>query len=82
VPLLITKPAVDDPLLNDDTLMLDSPEPHLLASKIKQILTDDRIKDKIKDIVRRIKQERLFTNVAIKVIEMFEKELLKEEFKI
>jgi glycosyltransferase involved in cell wall biosynthesis len=82
VPLLITKPIVDDPLLNDDTLMLDFPEPHLLASKIKQILTDDRIRDKIKDIVRRIKQERLFTNVAIKVIEMFEKELLKEEFKI
>jgi len=78
MPTLTTKPAAEHPLLNDSVLMLDSPEPHLLASKMSQILVDDETKDKIKQIVKQIKQERLWSNIASQVIEAYRAELAKQ----
>ncbi|MFC1961740.1 glycosyltransferase [Chloroflexota bacterium] len=76
-PIVMTKPILEHDLLNDEITMIDSPEPILLATKIRQILTDRDIRARNLEIVRRVKEDRLIHKTATQMVDMYKAELAK-----
>jgi glycosyltransferase involved in cell wall biosynthesis len=77
VPVVITRALIEDRLLDNDAITVDSPEPHLIASKIRLVLTNDGIRKTNLDTVRKVKENRLIRNTATQIVDMYEAELAK-----
>jgi glycosyltransferase involved in cell wall biosynthesis len=77
VPIVMTKPILEHPLLENEATMIEYPEPGLLASRITQILEDDHVRQANLEIVRRVKQDRLIARTAIQMVDMYKAELRK-----
>jgi glycosyltransferase involved in cell wall biosynthesis len=79
VPMVMTRPIMEHPLLQHEVTMIEYPEPSLLASRITQILTDSSIRQTNLEIVRRVKEDRLIRKTAIQMVDMYKAELAKAD---
>jgi glycosyltransferase involved in cell wall biosynthesis len=77
VPIVMTKPILEHPLLQNEATMVEYPHPHLLASRIAQILTDAQFRQKNLEVVRQVKQDRLIAKTARQMVDMYMAELGK-----
>jgi glycosyltransferase involved in cell wall biosynthesis len=77
VPIVMTRPIMEHPLLQHEVTMIEYPEPSLLATRITQILTDSSIRQTNLEIVRRVKEDRLIRKTAIQMVDMYKAELRK-----
>jgi glycosyltransferase involved in cell wall biosynthesis len=80
VPIVMTKPILEHPLLQNEATMIEYPEPGQLASRIAQILTDSDFREKNLEVVRRVKQDRLIAKTARQMVDMYMAELAKTGF--
>jgi glycosyltransferase involved in cell wall biosynthesis len=77
VPIVMTRPILEHPLLQHEATMIEYPEPSLLASRITRILTDSSVRQTNLEIVRRVKEDRLIGKTAIQMVDMYKAELRK-----
>lgn len=77
VPIVMTKPILEHPLLQNEATMVEYPHPHLLASRIAQILADAQFRQKNLEVVRQVKQDRLIAKTARQMVDMYMAELGK-----